>query len=661
MPASKRDEKIITPILEKVDRKENALDKRFRWMDHDYNHGWRLDAFKPLPSEGVRPQDIYTSNYPKVLNTRTSGAIGFAERIIRVEDDADNQEFRDQNNSYERLAIGMLENGDERLADSVKPPLQGGAAWMATVRGAWIAARSVLIKDEEGETIEDIWPIDQRGLVYEPGTGEPLWAAIVTERSKQSIRDDYPGFKFEGEQGGIDDEDELARVVDYYWTTKDKPTKTEDGEEIPGRKRRMNAVIIDRQFAKKPTDTFAVNFPIVIRLIGNNPGVSNFTIKDNTEGKREINGIEDVGDSMYTPLRETVPNINRMRSYRQALTHKAVQGTLLVESKDGTKELDQDVFEDGAEIQISTDNNEKISLLEVAQLTQDSTLLEQAYLADQNNAGISQQRLGNFPGPVSGSALRIVGQSDNDVIAPFLEAVQSLIKGVIDNLGKQFETGRYKPIKVRGKARGGVPFNTVIKPEDIKGHGVLSVELAPSQPEDEIERWQTAQVAAQVDPATGLGLVSPQYAAEKIAKVQDWDLEKTRQFAMRARTSSEEAIWLTQLEAAFRTNDQDVIEFVQENLQRAREKQDMEDMARRMAFAQAFGADPIQASAEGLGGGPSANGNGVQQQGDPATLNVDPRLISNSGRAGVDRTPSPDAGFNTTAPRGGDNGLEPNV
>jgi hypothetical protein len=44
-----------------------------------------------------------------------------------------------------------------------------------------------------------------------------------------------------------------------------------------------------------------------------------------------------------------------------------------------------------------------------------------------------------------------------------------------------------------------------------------------------------------------------------------------------------------------------------------------------------------------------------------ATVGADPRVFPQAGTQGVSAAPSPDAGFNTTAPRGSDNGLEPNV
>ncbi|MHC4435477.1 MAG: hypothetical protein ACYTBS_26910 [Planctomycetota bacterium] len=163
-----------------------------------------------------------------------------------------------------------------------------------------------------------------------------------------------------------------------------------------------------------------------------------------------------------------------------------------------------------------------------------------------------------------------------------------------------------------------------------------------------------------------MSLVSKQYAATKIARVQDYDLEKTRMFAAQARMSSPAAMWLTQLEAAFRTGDENVIAFVQGELQRALERQEMEDIAARMAFMQQFGQNPMQAAAQGIGGGAQGmSPNGGSVQGDPlsATVPIDSGIFAQAGRPGVSREPSPDAGFNTTAPRNGAEaaGLEPNV
>jgi len=650
--ASKRDQVAIERILNKVDRKEQVFEKRTAFMDSDYEWGWKNTPFVPMPTEGITIKDAVTTNFAKVLARKVSNGVGYAERIIRVLDDADNEEFRDKNNAYERWCVGVLEMADERLqSGGMNSTVQGESAWNAVVRGGWIGTRAVLIKDAQGETVPDIVPVDPRNLVYEKGRGEPLWAAIITQRAKQDIRDEYPKFKFGIEnnvQHPEDDDDELARVVDYYWT--------EDGK-------RMNCVIIDGQYAKKPTDTFAVNFPIVIRLIGNNPGVMNYSLKDTIDGIREIPGIEDVGDSIFAALRHVIPQVNRLASYRMALTARAVQGTLIVKSRDGTKELDQDAFASGAELGLSTDNDEDIGLLPISQLTSDAGQLEGELRLDESNAGLSDPALGRLTSPVSGAALQILSQADNEVVAPFLKAVESMLAGILDNLGRQYETGRYKDIEVRGKTHTDQPFNKVIAPDDIKGHNLLSVELRQTQPQDDFALWQAAQVASQVDPSTGTALVSKQYAATKIAKVQDYDLEKRRMSGARIRASSAKYELLTQWHAARLSGEpEEVIQLLEMDIQREIEREAMEEAAMQYQFEQAVNANPMAAAAGMNGAAQQGGGAGVQDMANPATVSADPRLLAQAGTMGVSAAPSPDAGYNTTAPRNTAEaaGLEPN-
>ncbi len=658
MPVSKKDSALIQRIVDRVDRKEQSFLKRTEWMDSDYEWGWAQAPFQPLRTEGIQQKDAVTTNNAKILARKTSNGVAGAERIIRVENDADTDEFKDANNAYERLAIGMLGNADKRLVNSgMHGTIQGESSWFAVVRGGWIAARAVLIKDAKGKTIEDVVPIDPRNFLYEQGTGEPLWAAIVTERSRQDIRNDYPDFKFQTEDpvaNENDDADEMARVIDYYWT----------GNKGKEAGKRMNAVVIDRQFAKKATDTFAENFPIVIRLIGNNPGVSNFSVKDTVDGgNREISGLEDVGDSIFTALRNTNPQVNRLASYQMALTAKRVQGTLKVFSRDGTKEFDQDPLASGSELNFSTDNNEDAKLLDIPELTRDTATLQGQLAVDESNAGLSDPSLGRLNAPLSGRAVSFVLQSDAEVVQPYLLAVESLIEGIIDNLGTQYETGRYKDIEVRGKTHNDRPFNTSISPEDIKGHNILSVELMPVAPDDEFQRWQTAKLASSVDPNSGTQLVSDEYAATRIAKVQDYDYENVRKNAARARQSSEKMVLMTQFEAARLAQDKGAMEMLANDIQRILDKEAMEDAALKMAFEQQMNQALAQTAGGGIQGAP-AGGGGGQDVGDPATISADPRLLPQAGTQGVSVEPSSDAGFNTTAPRnsGAESiGLEPNV
>ncbi len=390
----------------------------------------------------------------------------------------------------------------------------------------------------------------------------------------------------------------------------------------------------------------------------------NYSLKDTIDGTREIPGIEDVGDSIFAALRHVIPQVNRLASYRMALTARAVQGTLIVKSRDGTKELDQDAFASGAELGLSTDNDEDIGLLPISQLTADAGQLEGELRLDESNAGLSDPALGRLTSPVSGAALQILSQADNEVVAPFLKAVESMLAGILDNLGRQYETGRYKDIEVRGKTHTDQPFNKVIAPDDIKGHNLLSVELRQTQPQDDFALWQAAQVASQVDPSTGTALVSKQYAATKIAKVQDYDLEKRRMSGARIRASSAKYELLTQWHAARLSGEpEEVIQLLEMDIQREIEREAMEEAAMQYQFEQAVNANPMAAAAGMNGAAQPGGGAGVQDMANPATVSADPRLLAQAGTMGVSAAPSPDAGYNTTAPRNTAEaaGLEPNI
>ena len=97
---------------------------------------------------------------------------------------------------------------------------------------------------------------------------------------------------------------------------------------------------------------------------------------------------------------------------------------------------------------------------------------------------------------------------------------------------------------------------------------------------------------------------------------------------------------------------------------KAQEREEaMEDAALKIVFETQMNQALAQTAGAGIGGATGGqNGAGGQQVGDAATISADPRLFPQAGTQGVSTEPSPDAGFNTTAPRGGsDNGLEPNI
>ena len=172
-------------------------------------------------------------------------------------------------------------------------------------------------------------------------------------------------------------------------------------------------------------------------------------------------------------------------------------------------------------------------------------------------------------------------------------------------------------------------------------------------------------MASQVDPSTGTALVSKQYAATKIAKVQDYDLEKRRMSGARTRASSKKYELLTQWHSARLSGEpEEVIQLLEQDIQREIDREEMEALALEFQFQQAVNVDPAAAMSGRQTQQQGSNGAGLQGTENLATVGADPRLLAQAGTQGVSAAPSPDAGFNTTAPRnsGAESiGLEPNV
>lgn len=637
-----RDREAIRKITERIDSKEKAFQPLWKRMDSDYSL-WRLDSFRPHPSEGIADEDVYTSNAPRTLQETLGGFVSTAHRVVRVDNDAEQDEARDVNNNTERLGIGMLTLADELITESTLPGLQEQLGWLATTRGGWAAAKALLTKPEiTGETEVDITPLDPRHLVFQKGRRGLIWAAYITRRTRADIHDEYPDFTFEdtAEEEGPE-ENRQEKVVDYYFRRESPAYRAFiklppelrvglDGQPmpVPQRWRFMNGVIVDEQWAKRSADTFATQFPIIIRAVGYNPGVANFDIARTTGTNEAIAGMEDVGDSVFASNRGVYAATSRFLTYILDLTAKNRDGTYKVFSPGGVKTLDEigNPAEKGTEIDLDKDT-EDVVLLERPQLAPDGQTGLAFFVEEEVDGGVPPQTSGLLPSAAtSGRALTILNSTVGRKVQPFLTPVELVLQGCIDALFGQYETGRYEPIEVRGKLHDNSVFNRVIKPEDIEGHGKLRVHLRAVMPQDDEAKYQIANIARAPGP-NGMPLNSDIFINDNIIELQDSNLEQARIFAQMARTGSHKMLLMSQLIAAQKQGHEETVALLTQDLQRLLEQEMMQDFARRAAFQQAFAQDPIQASADGMGGEES-NGTGTPRS---VTSGMAPQTMPLSG------------------------------
>ncbi len=173
----------IAEIEHKIDDYETAYQPLFNRMDSDHRKYWLLEKFVPPRNQGIKKENTFTSNRPKVYAETVINAIAMAEQLFRVENEESKDEQREVNDRYEYLSIGMLDIANSRRVDSGELPLLSEESFYGTTRGHIVAARALMLKDAEA-SFPDVTPWDPRMTVFERDGNTIIWAANITRRSR---------------------------------------------------------------------------------------------------------------------------------------------------------------------------------------------------------------------------------------------------------------------------------------------------------------------------------------------------------------------------------------------------------------------------------------------------------------------------------------------
>ena len=587
------DKGVIDKILERIRLREQALQPLWDRMDAD-NLIYALDPYKPQVGDGIIPGDAYTSNEPRVLADDIITLVGDAPSVIQVESETEEGATNKADQDTERIATGMFRLGNEGLAKTGTTLLQSTLSHFAVVEGGWVACRNLLTKREDGSTKVNLTPVDPRQLVFQMGSEGLIWAAIITMRNRASIEDEYD-FTFDQSDPQANDDDTQEKVIDYY--------RKEKG-------RWMNSVIIpsEHKYAKDPANTHSVEDPITIRAIGSNPGTASFSLTMGANESKTIQGLEGFGESIFAPNRAVYEADNRVKSILTSNLRKQNAAIYTTSSRGGEFALEEEP-DAATQITLNSDMDEKVELLDLPAI-QNGALTNLAFISEEVTAGgTPDSSRGVASGSQSGRALTILNSVLGKRANPFATAVESCLLGAINALIAQYETGGYRTLRVTGKLLDNETFSREISPEDIRGHGPLTLELVPVLPQDDETQWQLAAFARQPD-ASGRPVVSDTFIQEKHLHLQDSRLEKRRIDVQMAELATPENLLMGQLRSALEAGNMIVVQNLAEQLQRLKRTQFMQDQAQEAAFAQMFATNPLDAAAQGPQGPQNAPGQG---------------------------------------------------
>jgi hypothetical protein len=637
----------IQRILDRIRRRFNALSDVIKRMDEDEAR-WRMDPFKPDAREGVAPEDAYTTNIERVIAEKVVYGIASSNVIVRVNQDPGSTDTQDANNEYERLNIGFLNEADRRLEAQGQPPVLDQLAWYSPNRGRYVIARALLMKNEDGETLVDILPMDPRNFVFDRDPEGITWAVYRMTRTRREIRDSYPNFRFESVGNDFEEMDDQYPELIYDYYTRSRKRKPDGTFKTIW----LNGVIIDEKWAKRPTDTFAEVAPIIVRAVGSMPNMGQVF-----DGGGLLNHEANFGESVYAPNRGIVRALNRMRSYRMALTAYQVDRAYKAKSIGGNLTFEENPLKKGSEVTLDTTAQEEVEVIDVPGMGIDAQMLEGGITADAQAGGLSAQALSGQPPPggLSAAAMRLLGNNLGERTRPFLKPVETCLLGCLEALSAQYETGSYRPIRVVGKTIRREAFDRQIHPESIAEHGTLTLKLMQVLPEDENVKWATAQLAITPN-SFGESLADVEYAREEILGLQDAQLPSTRQTLERAKMAAPMLGLNEMYHAAVRRGEDDTAAYIAGRIQQMGIQEFLEDQSKMYAFMQAMaGPQPLQTAAAGMGGGGIPGGApGGAPAGGPG---VRPEVAAAANYTTQTGPPSPVAGEASTAPRARGSGL----
>ena len=488
-------------IIDKVEAHHDATNTLRDRMDADH----RLYTLEPYDAgDGYQS---YTSNEPQTYADKVVSWLTAADMVIRIPPNGNPRNNREINNDKERFIIGALRSADDRLVKSLVPALKDQLAWHITVRG-WYAGRALLSKTE-GKTVVDITPWDPMHTHWGVGSDGLDWACYRIKKTKEEIESQY------GVRLGEDNTDtDGVTVYDYY-------------------DREYNTVVIPGRFIKKRTPhSTGGSVPVFLGPVGSTPLVQSL------EWSSIEDTLEDYGESVYKATRHLYDNHNLMMSVMLELTARARKQGLKVRSRDGTKTLEEDPYQEGTEISLG--QGEDVEPLGLMEMARESGAFMGLVSGEMQRGSIPHTVYGEIPFQLSGFAINTLRQGVESVLVPRVAAMQKAYVQISNMLCDQYQSGSFEAMELTGRDNNRMYFSETITPDRIREGGDPEIKLVTNLPEDDMSRYGMAQIAREGQTP----LLPDLWIRDNILGIQDSDqIEDAVKEQIGERTLPEAGLW----------------------------------------------------------------------------------------------------------------------
>jgi hypothetical protein len=424
-------------------------------MEQDHKL-YRLEPYDA--GDGYRS---YTSNEPQVMADKIISWLTSAEMVVRIPFSGNERDQRDADNQKERFLTGIVRAADENLSMRLLPPLRDQLAWYTTLRG-WYAGRVLLVKNDKGETNIDITPWDPLNTFWCEGDDGLDWACYRIRKSPSEIAKQY---KVKSGDLGEDTEESIF-VYDFY-----------DRED--------NYVVMQDRLLKKRTKHGYDGVPCFIGMVGSAPLVQSDEVG--------TDAIADFGESVFKHNRENFENNNFMMSTMLELTARSRKQGLKVKSRDGTKSLEEDPYQEGSEISLA--QGEEVEPLGMLEMAKESGAFMGLVSSEVQRGGLPYSIYGELQFQLSGYAINTLRQGIETVLSPRIQALERAYKQIFNIISEQYGSGKFKSVEVSGRDRERMYFSAEISPDIVKKGGDPEVSIMSQLPQDDMSKMSMAQIA----------------------------------------------------------------------------------------------------------------------------------------------------------------------
>ena len=512
----------IVEMTNACERDHEPLRQRMR---DDYSL-YRLDPHVNRDSktgEALEDFAVYTSNMPRVYADKVIAWQSLSELLVRAPHVESGSHKEETDNLKEMFAIGLLRQADERLKRLLQPSLRNQLATFATVRGGYLLGRCLLARRPDGSTYADVTAWDPMHAHWGLGQDGLEWACYKIKKTRAQIRAEY-GYEAasalfptaRGAAGSSSTNAEQSGVWVYDWYDA-----------------MFNTVVTDGVTLKPPTLHGSPRTPVYAALVGPAPVL---------QSEAASNLIRDVGESVFSAIRDIADKHNDINSIMLELVARARRQTVVTESADGRKTLPADPFVQGTEI--STRTGDKIYTLDLQRMAQESGIYMQMVSGDYQRGTLPYSTYGDTQFQLSGFAITQLRQATETVLASRIEALESVYLQIANLLYDQFMTGAFEGVRLSGMDSHRQYFNRQMTRQEIADACDYTVTLKSQLPQDEAGKWSIAKIAKDGQ------FLSDEDILNNILGIQDAQQSVDKVMLQRAQQGLPEAILYTLMMAA---------------------------------------------------------------------------------------------------------------